>query len=133
MSMRSRVVMPAIVLGVLVAACAPSVDTVRLSPVAYPPRPADFRIRMYSTDRPRCPFEEIGTVRSRKPGFWVSMEDVAESLRDVAREMGGDAVIGLTNANQISGGTVTGGVVTVDSDPVLSGTIIRFREQDCRE
>jgi hypothetical protein len=114
-------------------ACAPRVDTVRLSPVPYPARPHDFRIRMYSTGRPRCPFEEVGTVRSKKPGFWVSMEDVAESVRQAARELGGDAIIGVTNAEQISGGTVIGPTVTVDTEPVLSGTVIRFRDDDCRE
>ena len=117
----------------MLTACAPSVDTVRLSPVRYPPRPQDFRIRMYSTERPRCAFEEVGTVRSRKPGFWVSMEDVAESVRDVARELGGDAVIALTNVSQINGGTVIGSTVSVDTDPVLSGTVVRFTEDDCRE
>src|SRR5687768_2958759 len=116
MKARLRFVAPA-VLATLLSGCAPSVDTVRLSPVAYPPRPADFRIRMYSTERPRCPFEEIGTVRSRKPGFWVSMDDVAEAIRDVARELGGDAIIGLTNATQLNGGTVIGSTVTIDTDP----------------
>jgi hypothetical protein len=132
MGAQLRVVPPAIV-ALLLAACAPVVDTARLSPVAYPPRPADFRIRMYSTERPRCPFEEVATVRARKPNFFVSMEDVAESVRRVAREMGGDAVIGVTNASQISGGTVIGGSVSVDSDPILSGTVIRFKDDDCRE
>jgi hypothetical protein len=132
MRMCLRVVAPTVLAGVL-GGCAPAVDTVRLTPVPYPPRPADFRIRMYSTERPRCPFEELGTVRSRKPSFLVSMDDVAESVRRVARELGGDAVIGLTNSSQISGGTVIGGSVSVDSDPVISGTIIRFRADDCRE
>jgi hypothetical protein len=130
---RNRRLALAGVLVPLLAACAPSVDTVRLSPVRYPPRPHDFRIRMYSTERPRCPFEEIGTVRSRKPGFWVSMEDVAEAVRDVARELGGDAIIGVTSVSQINGGTVIGSTVTVDTDPVLSGTVIRFKEAECRE
>lgn len=132
MSTTRRLAMAALVVPML-AACVPSVDTVRLSPVRYPPRPDDFRIRMYSTQRPRCPFEEIGTVRSRKPGFWVSMEDVAESVRDVARELGGDAIIGVTNATQLNGGTVIGSTVSIDTDPVLSGTVIRFKEDDCRE
>lgn len=132
MSTTRRLAMAALVVPML-AACVPSVDTVQLSPVRYPPRPDDFRIRMYSTQRPRCPFEEIGTVRSRKPGFWVSMEDVAESVRDVARELGGDAIIGVTNATQLNGGTVIGSTVSIDTDPVLSGTVIRFKEDDCRE
>jgi hypothetical protein len=121
------------ILAVSLAGCSPVVDTARLSPVTYPPRPADFRIRMYSTERPRCAFEELATVRSRKPTWFVSMEDVAESIRRVARELGGDAVIGVTNASQLSGGTVIGGTVSVDSDPILTGTVIRFKEDGCRE
>jgi hypothetical protein len=117
----------------MLTACAPAVDTVRLSPVRYPPRPHDFRIRMYSTERPRCLFEEIGTVCSRKPAFWVSMADVAESVRDVARELGGDAIIGVTNGTQLNGGTVVGSTVTIDTDPVLSGMVIRFKDDECRE
>ena len=131
--MRNRRLAMAALLVPMLIGCAPSVDTVLLSPVRYPARPHDFRIRMYSTQRPRCPFEEIGTVRSRKPGFWVSMEDVAESVRDVAREMGGDAIIGVTNATQLNGGTVIGSTVSIDTDPVLSGTVVRFKDDDCRE
>lgn len=130
---RNRPLIMSVLVAPMLIGCAPSVDTVRLSPVRYPPRPADFRIRMYSTERPRCPFEELGTVRSRKPGFWVSMEDVAESVRDVARELGGDAIIGVTSATQLNGGTVIGSTVSIDTDPVLSGTVIRFKEDDCRE
>ena len=88
---------------------------------------------MYSIERPRCPFEEIGTVRSRKPAPWVSMEEVAESVRDVARELGGDAIIGVTNGTQLNGATVGGGTMSIDTDPVLSGTVIRFKGDDCRE
>jgi uncharacterized Fe-S cluster-containing radical SAM superfamily protein len=88
---------------------------------------------MYSTQRPRCPFEELATVRSRKPAFWVSMEDVAESLRQVAREMGGDAVVAVAGGSELSGGTVIGGTVSIDNDPILSGTVIRFKDDDCRE
>ena len=113
--------------------CGPAVDAVRLTPVPYPPRPADFRIRMYSTERPRCPFEELATVRARKPSMFVSMEDVAESMRRVAREMGGDAVVSVTSGSQIGSGTIIGSTVSMDSDPVLTGTVIRFKDDDCRE
>ena len=132
MAVRTRFMVLGLI-GAAVTGCAPAVDTVRLNPVPYPPRPADFRIRLYSTERPRCPYEEIATVRARKPNGFVSMEDVAESVRRVAREMGGDAVIGVNSASQISGGTVIGSTVSVDTDPVLNGTVIRFRQDDCRE
>jgi hypothetical protein len=132
MTTQSRLVISA-ALAVALGGCAPVVDTARLSPVTYPPRPADFRIRMYSTERPRCPFEELATVRSRKPNLFVSMEDVAESIRRVAREIGGDAVVGVTSGSQVSGGTVIGSTVSMDSDPILVGTVIRFKEDDCRE
>jgi len=120
----------------LLTACGPAVDTVRLTPVPYPARPADFRIRMYSTERPRCPYEELATVRARKRSAFVSMDDVGEAVRRVAREMGGDAVIGVTGGTQLSGGgTVIGGTgsVSVESEPYITGTVIRFKEDDCRE
>jgi hypothetical protein len=112
---------------------APAGDTAPQWPLTYPPPPADFRIRMYSTQRPRCPFEELATVRSRKPNFFVSMEDVAESIRQVARELGGDAVIAVSAGGELRGGTVIGGSVAMDTDPVLNGTVIRFKEEECRE
>ncbi|MDQ3949328.1 MAG: hypothetical protein M3282_03195 [Gemmatimonadota bacterium] len=121
------------VLATVLASCAPVVDTARLSPVVYPPRPADFRIRMYSTQRPRCSYEELATVRGRKPNLFVSMEDVAESIRRIAREMGGDAVVAVTSGSELRGGTVVGGTVSMDTDPILGGTVIRFKEDDCRE
>jgi hypothetical protein len=127
-----RFAAPAILVTALVS-CAPAVETARLSPVAYPPRPADFRIRMYSTQRPRCAFEELATVRSRKPSMFVSMEDVAESIRRVAREMGGDAVIAVTAGNDVRGGTIIEGTGSIDADPILNGIVIRFREDGCRE
>ena len=132
MAVCPRLLAPA-ALAVLLLGCGPTLDTARLSPVTYPPRPADFRIRMYSTQRPRCPFEELATVRGRKPGWFVSMEDVAEEMRRFAREVGGDAIVAVSGSSEISGGTVIGGAVSIDSDPILSGTVVRFREVDCRE
>jgi hypothetical protein len=121
------------IVAAMLTSCAPSVDSARLSPVAYPPRPANFRIRMYSTERPRCPFEELATVRSRKPSIFVSMEDVAESIRRVAREVGGDAVIAVNTGGELRGGTVIGPTVSMETDPILSGTVIRFKQDDCRD
>jgi hypothetical protein len=124
------------ILAVLLAGCGPAIDTVRLAPVPYPPRPHDFRIRMYSTERPRCPYEELATIRARKRNWFVSMEDVTEAVRHVTRELGGDAVIGVTGGTQISGGgTIIDGTgsVSVDSEPYITGTIVRFRQDDCRD
>jgi hypothetical protein len=124
------------ILAALLTGCGPAIDTVRLAPVPYPPRPHDFRIRMYSTERPRCPYEELATIRGRKRSAFVSMDDVTEAVRRVARELGGDAVIGVTGGTQLSGGgTVIGGTgsVSVESEPYITGTIVRFKEDDCRD
>jgi uncharacterized protein YbjQ (UPF0145 family) len=52
------------------------------------------------------------------------MDAVLESLKKEAREMGGDAIIGLTEANEAQG--FVGDTGILDRDPVLSGTVIRF-------
>jgi SepF-like predicted cell division protein (DUF552 family) len=61
------------------------------------------------------------------------MDAVAESLRDKARELGGDAVIRLSEQDQIQGAVISSRGVKLDRDPVLSGTVIRFTRADCRQ
>jgi hypothetical protein len=61
------------------------------------------------------------------------MDAVAESLRNKARQLGGDAVVRLFEEDQVQGAVVSGSGVKLDRDPVLSGTVIRFRRPDCRQ
>ena len=113
--------------------CVPAVNTVYLAPERYPARPADHPIVLYSNKAPECPYEEIGIVTSRQRNKFISMQEVTESLRQEARKMGGDAVIGLTLSEQHMGAVVTGSSIAVDHDPVLKGTVIRWTKKDCRE
>lgn len=59
------------------------------------------------------------------------MDRVAESLREAAREMGGDAIIGVRMGDETMGAMVSGGGVFIDTDPVLQGTVIRWKTKKC--
>jgi hypothetical protein len=91
----------------------------------HPPRPPGHEIVIYRTAVPERPFEEIGIVSSRQRNKFISMQAVLESLKEEARRMGGDAIIGLTESNEAQG--FVGDTGMLDRDPVLSGTVIRFR------
>jgi hypothetical protein len=119
--------------GLCLLACTPATRVVRLSPTEYAPRSEDYPIRFYRESLPECPYEEIGMVVSRQRHILISMDAVAESLRDKARELGGDAVIRLSEQDQIQGAVISSRGVKLDRDPVLSGTVIRFTRADCRQ
>lgn len=71
---------------------------------------------------PECTFEEIGLLTvERGPGPFVSAEKRLRAVKDRARHMGGDAVIGLTQLPATEG--FRGG---------LAGTVVRFNEETCR-
>lgn len=116
---------------VLLGACAPVVRSMMFVAPAPPPRAKEHQIRFYRDDRPVCEFEEIGLVTSRKPSFLVSMQEVEESIRARARRMGGDAVIGVSERSEIHGAGVSRAGVHLESDPVYSGTVVRFTDPDC--
>ena len=94
----------------------------------YPTRPPAHQIRIYMTTLPDRPYEEIGIVSSRQRNKFISMEAVMESLKKEAREMGGDAIIGFTEVNEAQG--FVGDTGILDRDPVLSGTVIRFLDDE---
>ena len=106
-------------------ACSPGVRATSF--VSFSPRPDDHPIQVYRSTIPECQFEEVGIVSSRRESSLVSMDKVLEALRSKARELGGDAVIGMVEANE-----ARNVILGVDRDTVLSGTIIRFTDQDCQ-
>lgn len=122
-----------VISGLCLLGCTPATRVVRLSPTEYDPRPEHYPIRLYRESLPECPYEEIGIVTSRQRHKLISMDTVAESLREKARELGGDAVIRLSEQDQIQGAVVSSSEVKLDRDPVLSGTVIRFTRPDCRQ
>lgn len=121
---------PAALLSVVLASCSPAVRATSF--VRLPPQAPDHPIRIYRSMKPECPVEEIGLVSSRQRNKLISMDAVLEALRKRAREMGGDAVVDLAETNEAQGAVATGRSVAVDRDPVLSGTVVRFTDPDCR-
>jgi hypothetical protein len=106
----------------LLVSCGPATRATRFA--EYAPRPPDHQIQIYRSVFPDRPYEEIGIVSSRQRNKLVSMDSVLQSLKKKAQEMGGDGIIGLSEANEMQG--VVGSSGIVDRDPVLSGTVIRF-------
>lgn len=110
---------------VLLVGCSPAIQASRFE--TFPPRPPDYPIKLYAEERPNCPYTEVGTLRVTKRHSWVSMDDVTKAFRDKAREMGGDAVVGVA---QVGGErTNTGTKVRT----ALVGTVIRFKKPDCEK
>ena len=98
--------------------CATSTGVVPFAPTKYQPRPKDYSIALYSAQLPTCPFEEIAIVSARAEYNFVSTGAVAEALRKKARQLGGDALVR---------------VGFVDSHDTISGTVIRFKRDDCKQ
>jgi len=124
----SRSLVPLSVL--LLAACGPTISSAYFKQA--PPRPPEAEIQLYSTKAPTCPYEEIGLVRGRKTAL-TTMQGVLVALQKRAREMGGDAIIGLGAGSAVTGATaITKDFATVDVNDGMSGTVIRFTDPDCR-
>jgi hypothetical protein len=110
-----------------VAACAPAVQTVRLT--SHDPHPVDYPISMFTAGSAlNCAYEQVGLVEARQRNSFIPMEQVTESVRIEARQLGGDAVINVQmDQRAMSVSQETG----VDYDPVISGTVIRWRDSNC--
>jgi|SRR5688572_20017639 len=112
----------------LVTACGPSISSAPF--VSREPRPSDHPILFYSSKLPTCPYEEIGVIHGTAGR---SLEATLNGVRKRARAMGGDAVVGLSQPQTVSGGTVVGNIVSVGASEGLAGTVIRFTDESCRE
>jgi len=108
--------------------CSPSVRTITFQKL--PPKSDDTQIKIFRVKMPQCNFEEIGIVHSCKRNRFISMEAVVNSLRVEARKMGGDALIDLNETNRIHQINKYGKIIR---DPVLSGTVIKFTDPNCRQ
>ena len=111
----------------ILSSCAPATRTTVFQ--NYSPRPDDHPIKIFRHKMPKCEYEEIGIVSARQRNKLISMNKVMNSLQNQARKLGGDAIIGFTEANPVHNISGAG----IDRDPVLSGTVIRFKRRDCRE
>lgn len=115
--------------AVVCAGCAPSVDSVMFLSPPPAPRSASHPIQLYQGTQPECPFQEVGTVMVKKD--MSTMERMTESLRRRAREMGGDAVIKVSQGTVNGGGVIVGSAVVADNNPVVTGTVVRFKDPAC--
>lgn len=95
----------------------------------FAPRPGDHPILLFSSRLPSCPYEEVGLVRVDRGDFGSSMQTMLDRFRQRARDMGGDAVVGVGLTQSVQGGVLP---MSVSSRDGLAGTVIRFTDEDCR-
>lgn len=113
--------------------CGPAVNSMSFISPALPPTPSDYPIRFYGQSHPKCPFEEVGSVSARRKSKLTSMDKVMDGLRDRARKMGGEAVIGIGEKTETRGAIFTGPTIVANRDEVVSGTVIRFTDPACTQ
>ncbi|MBW3655822.1 MAG: hypothetical protein KY444_06925 [Gemmatimonadetes bacterium] len=123
-------------LCLLLAACGPAVSSGSFVPEGGPqPRAKDAPVRIYQAARPDCAFEEIGMVRGWPRSGFDSVDEIFDAMRNRARAMGGDAIVGLTIQEQrgetvvVANGPVP--VASSSGSTTYSGTVIRFADPSC--
>lgn len=120
-----------ILLLVVLIGCAPASQTTTFA-TKFPSRTAAENVRIYQTKMPTCQYEELGKVSARQRNKFISMDSLAQSLREQASSMGGDAIVALSETSEEMGTFKTSSTSTVvDNDPVLSGVVIRFENESC--
>ena len=124
--------------SVALTGCISSVESAVFLPA--PPAPRDHVVRIYQTQAPACPYEEIGMVLWH-PFLGVgNMQKGVNKMRERVREMGGDAIVGFGIGERENGyttrtvadSTSVTTSSTVDRERVASGTVVRFTKEDCR-
>lgn len=102
-------------------------------PADHPePRTPASQIRFYGSTRPKCPYVELGRIAAESEPF-VSWDRVVKAARNAARDLGGDAVIGVQDSERISGATISPAGVSVEEKSSLSGVVIRFKYVECMD
>ena len=112
-----------------------SVVTVTLFDPAHPlpSRPADAPVRMLFSQRPECPYDQIGTVSVERGGPLPSRE-ITLAMQQRARAVGGDAIVGIIRGIEKSPQEEAPGSPSRAegrSEGTLTGTVIRFRDANC--
>jgi hypothetical protein len=111
----------------IIAGCGPRVRSARFGEQPAP-REDGPPIQVFSTRLPECPYEELGLVRVEKGHGLTSLQAMLDAMRDRARRMGGDAVVGVGHISTAEGGATAGSVTTGAG---LAGTVIRFTDAGC--
>src|SRR5688572_20593737 len=120
------------VLAIALGACGPAVSSGSFSEMPVPPASGD--VAVFSTKVPACLYDEIGLVHVQRRHGFTGLQSMVDAMRDRAREMGGHAIVGVAFAAAVNGvGTENGTAVSTDSANGLSGTVIRFKDDSCRQ
>ena len=123
--------------SVALAGCMSGIDSAVFLPA--PRAPSDHVVRIYQAQMPACPFEELGMVVWRPSTGFDRMQKGVNKMRERAREMGGDAIIGFGIGSRSNGYTTrtvrdSTSVTTTsseDRETMASGTVVRFTRADC--
>lgn len=108
-----------------IAGCAPTVQATYLGPASNPEPRSDTRIEVYSARAPECPFDELGLLRIlTSPALGFSESDALTAMKQKARHLGADAIVGLANYSVPT---------TAGSRSGFRGTAIRFRDEACTQ
>src|SRR4029078_10031198 len=114
------------VVVVSLAACSPAVTLTRMNAAPVASGRAPEAVRVYSTQRPRCPYEELATISGRRRTVFNSADDVMREMKRKAASAGGDAIIGLGTADRVVAANANAyGGVDVEHNTVYSGTVVR--------
>jgi hypothetical protein len=104
----------------LLAACGPKIKS--QARVELDPLPADYEVKVFADELPRCAYEEVGIIGSR---------DLDATL-DRARKMGADGVIGTVLAE--AGRTPDDAGICGTPNCVQYNTVaIRFTDPTCTD
>jgi hypothetical protein len=124
---RSRRGAGLLLIVLLAVACGPKVQSARFGETPAP-RPGTQPIQVFSTKLPECPFEELALVRVEKRHGFTSLQAMLDAMRHRAREMGGDAIVGVGHTSSVEAGVASGTATTTDG---IAGTVIRFTDAAC--
>ena len=119
-----------VALAMMVAGCAPHIQSARLTDRYF--QPDGGEITVFSTKRPECPYDEIALITGGRRSSWNSLDDILAAMRVRARELGGDAIVGLGSGEELEG-SGGDGVVNLSSEIRLKGTVARFSDRNCRK
>ena len=120
---RHRATLAAVVFAA--AACGPTVHVTNLGGT-FPPRRAADELTVFSTKVPECPYGELGIVTAYRSQVATptAMDEALDLLKERARSLGADAVVGL---RVVSGGGGGGEAMREG----YSATAIRFTDEAC--
>ncbi|HSJ08863.1 MAG TPA: hypothetical protein VK928_03095 [Longimicrobiales bacterium] len=123
--------------AVLLGACSSGLDSAVF--MSAPPLPATEEVRIYRTQRPECPYDELGLVTWQRSNGWKKMQEGVEKMRARAREMGGNAILDFSLGDRMDGtstrisadsaGVSVGSTTTTST--LITGTVVRFRDAGC--